>query len=107
MEKGDRARVIDEQRKKSRREYLPKRQADKIAELEADIADDEYLFKGEKLSRREREDIEYKRKIYELSRQHEDARNIENRQRYHIPDATKRDVQNERYVEIDLKVFSL
>lgn len=31
----------------SRRKYLEKRKEDKVAELEADIADDEYLFEEE------------------------------------------------------------
>lgn len=33
-------------RMQSRRAYLEKRKEDKIAELEADIADDEYLFES-------------------------------------------------------------
>lgn len=96
LEKEDRKRIIAAERLKSRREYLPKRQADKVAELEADIADEEYLFEGERLTAAEKKDYEYKRKIFELSKQHEQAREIEKQQRYHIPDAKKRDVENDR-----------
>jgi len=38
---------IDRMRIESRRKYLAKRKDDKIAELEADIVDDEYLFGDE------------------------------------------------------------
>ncbi|OQV17529.1 putative pre-mRNA-splicing factor ATP-dependent RNA helicase DHX16 [Hypsibius exemplaris] len=99
----DRKRIVEEARKESRRLYLPKRQEDKITELEQDIIDEEYLFGEEKLTKREQKELEYKRTVFQLSKQHEQARDIERQQRYHIPDATKRDVQNERYVDFDTK----
>jgi pre-mRNA-splicing factor ATP-dependent RNA helicase DHX16 len=107
LEKEDKKRIIEEERKKSRREYLPKRQADKIAELEADIADDEYLFGEEKLTKREKEELEYKRNAWKLAKQYEEARQIENVQRYHIPDAAKRDVEKDKYVETDVRELGL
>ena len=44
METQDKKKILPEIRKKSRRAYLEKRQADKLEELEGDIIDEEYLF---------------------------------------------------------------
>lgn len=44
MELEDRDKIIPNLRLQSRRVYLEKRKEDKVAELEADIMDDEYLF---------------------------------------------------------------
>lgn len=47
MEAEDRDKMIPMLRVQSRRKYLEKRKEDKLAELEADIQDDEYLFEEE------------------------------------------------------------
>lgn len=47
LESDDRDKMIPALRVQSRRKYLEKRKEDKLAELEADIADDEYLFENE------------------------------------------------------------
>lgn len=44
LENDDREKVLPQLRIQSRRKYLEKRKEDKVAELEADILDDEYLF---------------------------------------------------------------
>lgn len=44
LENEDRDKILPQLRIQSRRKYLEKRKDDKVAELEADIADDEYLF---------------------------------------------------------------
>lgn len=44
MEAEDRDKLLPKLRIQSRRKYLEKRKDDKVIELEADIADDEYLF---------------------------------------------------------------
>lgn len=44
LEHEDRDKILPQLRIQSRRKYLEKRKEDKVAELEADIADDEYLF---------------------------------------------------------------
>lgn len=44
MELEDRDKIVPDLRVQSRRIYLEKRKEDKVAELEADIMDDEYLF---------------------------------------------------------------
>jgi len=47
LEAKDRSKIIPKLRIESRRKYLEKRKEDKVAELEADIIDDEYLFQEE------------------------------------------------------------
>lgn len=47
LETEDREKIIPNLRVQSRRKYLEKRKEDKVAELEADIIDDEYLFEDE------------------------------------------------------------
>lgn len=44
IETEDRDKILPKLRIQSRRKYLEKRKDDKVVELEADIADDEYLF---------------------------------------------------------------
>lgn len=44
MEAEDRKKIIPELRKKSRRDYLKKRNVDKLDDLEAELMDEEYLF---------------------------------------------------------------
>lgn len=44
LDNAEKEKLIPELRKISRRKYLEKRKDDKLQELEADIADDEYLF---------------------------------------------------------------
>lgn len=44
LELEDRDKIMPHLRVQSRRAYLEKRKEDKVAELEADIQDDEYLF---------------------------------------------------------------
>lgn len=47
METDAREKLVPKLRVESRRKYLEKRKEDKVAELEADIIDDEYLFEEE------------------------------------------------------------
>lgn len=47
MELEDRDKIVPDLRVQSRRIYLEKRKEDKVAELEADIVDDEYLFEDQ------------------------------------------------------------
>lgn len=98
METADRESLIPELRKQSRRQYLAKRKDDKLAELEADIADDEFLFEEEVLTEREKREREKKKELLRLAQEHEKARELERVQRYHMP----RDMdKNSEYVEVD------
>ena len=47
MEEESKEKLVPKLRIESRRKYLEKRKEDKVAELEADILDDEYLFDEE------------------------------------------------------------
>ncbi|XP_041368249.1 pre-mRNA-splicing factor ATP-dependent RNA helicase DHX16-like [Gigantopelta aegis] len=97
LESEDRKKIVPELRKKSRRDYLTKRRQDKLEDLEADIMDEEYLFEPERLSKRERVELEYKKKVLQLARQHRDAGEVEKTNRYYVP---QDDVQLEdHYVE--------
>lgn len=49
LEAEDREKILPKLRIHSRRKYLEKRKDDKVIELEADIADDEYLFDESRL----------------------------------------------------------
>lgn len=84
----------------SRQEYLKKREEKKIEELEADLQDAEMLFAGEKLSKKEREDIEYKRTVLQLAKQRKQQQEDLNRDDgYHMPTAYDKDgaAPSERY----------
>ncbi|XP_074990677.1 pre-mRNA-splicing factor ATP-dependent RNA helicase DHX16 [Calonectris borealis] len=84
--------LVPELRKKSRREYLVKRERDKLEELEAEIADEEYLFGEEALTGAERRELEYKRRVRDLAREYKRAgekEELEKRNRYYIPEETR------------------
>ncbi|KAL0273729.1 UNVERIFIED_CONTAM: hypothetical protein PYX00_006340 [Menopon gallinae] len=80
---------IERLRIESRRKYLAKRKDDKIAELEADILDDEYLFQEEILTEREKYEREHKKRLLHLAKEHEKARELEMVRRYHMPQDCK------------------
>lgn len=85
-------RQIPELRKKSRREYLAKREKDKIEDLEAEIADEEYLFSEQELTTLERQELEYKRKVRDLAKQYKEAGNqekLEKSNRYYMPEESR------------------
>ncbi|XP_072703991.1 pre-mRNA-splicing factor ATP-dependent RNA helicase DHX16-like isoform X4 [Ciconia boyciana] len=84
--------MVPELRKKSRREYLAKRERDKLEELEAEIADEEYLFGEEALTGAERRELEYKRRVRDLAREYKRAgekEKLEKSNRYYIPEETR------------------
>lgn len=81
LEAESREKIIPKLRIESRRKYLEKRKEDKVAELEADVLDDEYLFSEQELTEREKRDREHKRKLLELAKEHDKARELEKVQR--------------------------
>ena len=101
MEAEDKKSIIPKLRIDSRRKYLEKRKSDKITELEADIYDEEYLFHDQDLTERERVDLEHKKKILALAKEHDKARELELVQRYHMPDEKRDKAMPDRYVEVD------
>ena len=54
-------------RKVSREEYLRKREAQKLEELKESLEDEKLLFNGVELSEKEKRDIAYRRRVYELA----------------------------------------
>uniref|UniRef100_A0A8D8HDA1 RNA helicase n=2 Tax=Culex pipiens TaxID=7175 RepID=A0A8D8HDA1_CULPI len=100
LEADDRDKLLPQLRKQSRRQYLEKRKDDKVAELEADIQDDEYLFDDSAITQREREDREHKKNLLRIAKEHEKARELERIQRYHMPKDIKKG-DKEEYVEVD------
>ena len=54
-------------REHSRQAYLTKREAQQIELLRKEIADDESLFRGMKISKREQRDLEYKKEVLKLA----------------------------------------
>ncbi|XP_012538179.1 pre-mRNA-splicing factor ATP-dependent RNA helicase DHX16 [Monomorium pharaonis] len=85
IETDTRDKLIPKLRIESRRKYLEKRKEDKVAELEADIVDDEYLFDEDVLTERERQERAHKKQLLHLAKEHEKARELERMQRYHMP----------------------
>ncbi|KAK7792080.1 hypothetical protein R5R35_003553 [Gryllus longicercus] len=101
LESDDRNKIIPKLRIESRRKYLEKRKDDKVAELEADIIDDEFLFQEDELTERERKDREHKKKLLQLAKEHEKARELEKVQRYHMPHDARKGKTEEKYEEVD------
>ncbi|XP_053666586.1 pre-mRNA-splicing factor ATP-dependent RNA helicase DHX16 [Anopheles marshallii] len=100
LETEDREKLLPQLRVQSRRQYLEKRKEDKVAELEADIRDDEYLFPDAEITERERRDREYKKNLLQIAREHDKARELERVQRYRMPKDVKKG-EMEEYVEVD------
>ncbi len=70
LEKEDRKKVIPKLREESRRTYLKTREEDKLAELEQEVQDEEYLWSEVKLTEFERARLEQKKKTLEIARQY-------------------------------------
>ncbi|XP_054712032.1 pre-mRNA-splicing factor ATP-dependent RNA helicase DHX16-like [Uloborus diversus] len=100
LEVEDRKKIVPKLRVESRREYLSKRKEDKLLELEGDIQDEEYLFSDVRLTSKEKKELEYKKKILELAKQHDKAKEMEKIERYHMPEASRKE-PSKKYEEID------
>ncbi|XP_015907708.1 pre-mRNA-splicing factor ATP-dependent RNA helicase DHX16 [Parasteatoda tepidariorum] len=102
LEAEDKKKIVPKLRVESRREYLAKRKEDKLIELEGDIQDEEYLFSDVKLTEKEKKELQYKKKILELAKQHDKAKQLEKIDRYHIPEASRKEPPK-KYEEVDEK----
>ena len=89
LENEDLKSTIPVLRTKSRRDYLVKRQKDKMEDLEREMEDEEYMFGDVKLTEKEKKDIEYKKKVLGLAKEHKKLTETEKLNRYYIPDAVK------------------
>uniref|UniRef100_A0AAY4EGT1 Pre-mRNA-splicing factor ATP-dependent RNA helicase DHX16 n=1 Tax=Denticeps clupeoides TaxID=299321 RepID=A0AAY4EGT1_9TELE len=95
MAEEDQKKMIPELRKQSRFSYLKKREAEKLEDLEAEIADEEYLFSGDKLTDHERKSLDYKRTLRDLARDYKKAgakEADERKNRYYMPEEIRRKV---------------
>ncbi|XP_032903565.1 pre-mRNA-splicing factor ATP-dependent RNA helicase DHX16 [Amblyraja radiata] len=102
MGEDDRKALIPELRKYSRREYLGKREQEKLEDLEAEIQDDEYLFSPGQLTAREKQQLDYKRKVRDLAREYKAAGEQERQEknnRYYMPQENRNKKVPERYEE--------
>ncbi|CAB0030634.1 unnamed protein product [Trichogramma brassicae] len=97
VEEDTKEKIIPKLRIESRRKYLEKRKEDKVAELEADIIDDEYLFGDVELTEKEKRDLEHKKELLRIAKEHEKARELENIQRYRMP--LEKGVEEDQYQE--------
>lgn len=89
---------LPELRKRSRWEYLKKRETEKMEDLEADIKDDEYLFSTEELTEREKKDLDYKRTLRDLAKDYKKAgakEQEERKNRYYMPEEKRSKVSSE------------
>jgi pre-mRNA-splicing factor ATP-dependent RNA helicase DHX16 len=97
----DRVEIVPRLKLESRRRYLEKREADKVAELEEDIADDEYLWDRSELTEKEQAELSYRKKVLDAAKKYKAAGDIEKVQRYVHPDQVKEVPKN--YVEVDAR----
>uniref|UniRef100_A0A3Q2CK27 RNA helicase n=1 Tax=Cyprinodon variegatus TaxID=28743 RepID=A0A3Q2CK27_CYPVA len=103
MAEDDQKNMVPELRKRSRWEYLKKREAEKLEDLEAEILDEEYLFSTEELTEKERKDLEYKRTLRDLAKDYKKAgakEQEERKNRYYMPEE-KRSKVPQRELELE------
>lgn len=101
METESRDRMMPKLRIESRRQYLEKRKEDKVAELEADIRDDEALWDDNVLTQKEKSDREHKKKILQLAVEHGKAGELEKIQRYHMPHENKKNEEEKDKIQVE------
>ncbi|XP_038227267.1 pre-mRNA-splicing factor ATP-dependent RNA helicase DHX16 isoform X3 [Dermochelys coriacea] len=102
MAEEDKKTMIPELRKKSRWEYLAKRERDKLEDLEAEIVDEEHLFSELELTAAERRELEYKRRVRDLAKDYKRAgeqEKLEKSSRYYMPEESRGKKIPDRYEE--------
>ncbi|KAF7700251.1 hypothetical protein HF521_003209 [Silurus meridionalis] len=103
MAQEDQRSMLPELRKQSRRDYLTKREQEKLEDLEAEIKDEEYLFSGDVLTEKERKDLEYKKQIRDLARDYKKAgakEKEERKNRYYMPE----EIRNKNIPQKDMEL---
>uniref|UniRef100_A0A3B5A858 DEAH-box helicase 16 n=1 Tax=Stegastes partitus TaxID=144197 RepID=A0A3B5A858_9TELE len=104
MAEDDQKNMLPELRKRSRWEYLKKREAEKLEDLEAEIVDEEYLFSTDELTERERRELEYKRTLRDLAKDYKKAgakEQEERKNRYYMPEETRSKEVPQRDLELE------
>ncbi|KAK7156706.1 hypothetical protein R3I94_006673 [Phoxinus phoxinus] len=106
MAEEDQRKMLPELRKQSRRQYLTKREQEKLEDLEAEIADEEYLFSTQKLTTKERKDLDYKRQIRDLARDYKKAgakEKEERKNRYYMPEENRNKSIPQKEMELEFE----
>ncbi|XP_070768511.1 pre-mRNA-splicing factor ATP-dependent RNA helicase DHX16 [Enoplosus armatus] len=104
MAEDDQKNMVPELRKRSRWEYLKKREEEKLEDLDAEINDDEYLFSTDELTEREKKELEYKRTLRDLAKDYKKAgakEQEERKNRYYIPEEKRRKEVPQRDLELE------
>lgn len=104
MAEEDQKNILPELRKRSRWDYLKKREAEKLEDLEAEIADEEYLFTTDELTERERKELEYKRTLRDLAKDYKKAgakEHEERKNRYYMPEENRSKEVPQRDLELE------
>ncbi|AWP15110.1 putative pre-mRNA-splicing factor ATP-dependent RNA helicase DHX16 [Scophthalmus maximus] len=104
MAEDDQNKMLPELRKHSRREYLKKREEEKLEDLEAEIIDDEYLFSTDELTAREKKELEYKRTLRDLAKDYKKAgakEQEERKNRYYMPEEKRSKEVPQRDLELE------
>uniref|UniRef100_UPI0037E9A933 pre-mRNA-splicing factor ATP-dependent RNA helicase DHX16 n=1 Tax=Semicossyphus pulcher TaxID=241346 RepID=UPI0037E9A933 len=100
----DQKNMLPELRKRSRWDYLKKREAEKLEDLEAEIKDDEYLFSTDELTEKERRELEYKRTLCDLAKDYKKAgakEQEERKNRYYMPEEKRSKEVPQRDLELE------
>ncbi|XP_077064089.1 pre-mRNA-splicing factor ATP-dependent RNA helicase DHX16 [Siphateles boraxobius] len=106
MAEEDQRKMLPELRKQSRRQYLTKREQEKLEDLEAEIADEEYLFSTQKLTTKEKKDLDYKRQIRDLARDYKKAgakEKEERKNRYYMPEENRNKSIPQKEMELEFE----
>ncbi|XP_040899570.1 pre-mRNA-splicing factor ATP-dependent RNA helicase DHX16 isoform X2 [Toxotes jaculatrix] len=104
MAEDDQKNMLPELRKRSRWDYLKKREAEKLEDLEAEIIDDEYLFATDELTEREKKELEYKRTLRDLAKDYKKAgakEQEERKNRYYMPEEKRSKEVPQRDLELE------
>ncbi len=99
---------LPELRKQSRRQYLGKREQEKIDDLEAEIKDEEFLFSTQKLTDKEKKHLDYKRQVRDLAQDYKKAgakEKEERKNRYYMPEETRNKVGLSGELQGDYGIF--
>ncbi|KAJ8377931.1 hypothetical protein AAFF_G00249940 [Aldrovandia affinis] len=106
MAEEDQRKMLPELRKQSRQQYLSTRASEKLEDLEAEIADDEYLFSSQSLTERELKDLQYKRTVRDLAKDYKKAgakEKEERKNRYYMPEEKRSKTVPQRELELDVE----
>ncbi|XP_075962833.1 pre-mRNA-splicing factor ATP-dependent RNA helicase DHX16 [Anarhichas minor] len=104
MAEDDQKNMLPELRKRSRWDYLKKRESEKMEDLEAEINDDEYLFHTEELTEREQKELDYKRTLRDLAKDYKKAgakEHEERKNRYYMPEEKRNKEVPQRDLELE------